>query len=57
MFTGDGSEKNDLEHTECPTNLYEEYSYYLAFENHICPDYITEKFFRNAVGRKVGWDF
>ena len=32
--------------SDCFDNLSEKYKFYLAFENAICPDYVTEKFFR-----------
>ncbi len=31
---------------DCFVHLAHEYKFYLAFENAICPDYVTEKFFR-----------
>lgn len=34
---------------ECLQMLKRDYKFYLAFENNCCRDYITEKFFRNAV--------
>ncbi|XP_014788844.1 glycoprotein 3-alpha-L-fucosyltransferase A [Octopus bimaculoides] len=34
---------------QCFRKLEEEYKFYLAFENSNCRDYITEKFFRNAL--------
>lgn len=34
---------------ECFSMLKKEYKFYLAFENANCRDYITEKFFRNAL--------
>ena len=34
-------------HDQCFDFLNETYRYYLAFENSLCQDYITEKFFEN----------
>ena len=31
---------------DCFDDLAENYKFYLAFENALCPDYVTEKFFR-----------
>lgn len=31
---------------DCFDDLAEDYKFYLAFENALCPDYVTEKFFR-----------
>ena len=31
---------------DCFEKLALEYKFYLAFENALCPDYVTEKFFR-----------
>ena len=31
---------------DCFEKLSKEYKFYVAFENAICPDYVTEKFFR-----------
>ncbi|KAI3381777.1 hypothetical protein SNEBB_009947 [Seison nebaliae] len=35
---------------ECRLKLSKEYKFYLSFENSNCTDYITEKFYRNALG-------
>ena len=45
-----GNMKCDKENDEnCLRMLKKEYKFYLAFENSNCRDYITEKFFRNAL--------
>ena len=35
---------------KCFDMLHTDYKFYLAFENSNCKDYITEKFFLNALG-------
>ncbi|WAR27757.1 FUCTA-like protein [Mya arenaria] len=37
------------EGNNCFKNLHKEYKFYLSFENANCRDYITEKFFLNAL--------
>lgn len=37
-------------HTSCHKMVNENYKFYLAFENSNCQQYLTEKFFRNALG-------
>ncbi|XP_052104016.1 glycoprotein 3-alpha-L-fucosyltransferase A-like isoform X1 [Mytilus californianus] len=43
--------KNDNKH--CMQILRKDYKFYLAFENSNCRDYITEKFYMNALGNNV----
>lgn len=38
---------------KCFEVLDHDYKFYLAFENSNCKDYITEKFFVNALGRNI----
>ena len=33
----------------CDPNIYTEYKFYLAFENSICQDYVTEKLFNTMI--------
>ena len=37
-----GGESN----SECDAMIEENYKFFLAFENSLCTDYVTEKFFR-----------
>jgi len=39
--------------TDCRTSIASEYKFYLAFENNICEDYVTEKFFRTLKTQMV----
>lgn len=32
--------------TKCFKNLINNYRFYIAFENNVCDDYVTEKFYR-----------
>jgi hypothetical protein len=38
------------EDPSCLSNVVKDYKFYLAFENRRCRDYVTEKFFSNALG-------
>ena len=38
---------NSRDNANCFTNISSQYWFYLAFENSICNDYITEKFWRS----------
>ncbi|CAH1798257.1 unnamed protein product [Owenia fusiformis] len=37
----------------CETEVFKKYKFYLAFENHICDDYITEKLWKALAIREV----
>lgn len=39
------NETHWISHSECCEKIENEYKFYLAFENSICIDYVTEKFF------------
>lgn len=39
--------KNGADFSKCNDRLMKEYKFYFAFENSLCEDYVTEKFFNN----------
>ena len=53
VYGGCGSLKCPRSDAECVQMLRRDYRFYLAFENSNCKDYITEKFFTNALGHRI----
>ncbi|CAH8511747.1 unnamed protein product [Schistosoma turkestanicum] len=48
-----GCSQRKCQDLDCYKMLKEHYKFYLSFENSLCQDYITEKFFRNSLMNDV----